>query len=285
MLVFTCFIIAVAIFFYILKYYIENGGYIIINKRFAIRRYIYPSSEKLCERLAKEMANICRGTLNGDLLPYPFFQGDFKSLNQRLVCMIYDRKNLEIGPVAFSAPFSFIFRDQRVIHAGLMMVKSNYQGKGIQSFTPIHFILYTIINTLFETVIITEIGASSSYITIQERFYHEFFPNHKKPYQKPNSNHLAITKYMLDNHRLEFGCSNEAILNEKTLVVVGSNQERGGGAYQLIATHKSRKSSSEEKEKFIQERLDIVNGDEQFFVGYFSYFNYFRQLFMSTFKK
>ena len=84
---------------------------------------------------------------------------------------------------------------------------------------------------------------------------------------------------MLDNHRFEFGCSNEAILNEQTLVVVGSNQERGGGAYQLIATHKSRKSSSEEKEKFILERLDIANGDEQFFVGYFSWLNYFRQTF------
>ena len=95
----------------------------------------------------------------------------------------------------------------------------------------------------------------------------------------PKAWHLDVTRFMLKNLRKEFGCSEKATLNDKTLVVEGSNQKDGGGAYHLIATHNTRRGGSQAKEEFLQNRLSVTNGDQQFFVGRLERYMLFHLLF------
>ena len=74
---------------------------------------------------------------------------------------------------------------ERIIHAGLMMVRPDYQGMGIQTLASIHFILYIIFNA--SSIILTEIGASSSYISIQEKFFYGYYPRLSEPDMTPNA--------------------------------------------------------------------------------------------------
>ena len=265
------------LFFYGLKHYSENGGYIIASKRFAMRRYVFPQSDELCKKLAGLMIDICKETFNGELASYGFLHGDYKSLKKRIICFMYDRKNLHKGPVSVNAPFQCYHNGERIIHAGLMMVRPDYQGMGIQTLVSMHFILYIIFNA--SSIILTEIGASSSYISIQERFLYDYYPRLSKPDMTPKAWHLDVTRFMLKNLRKEFGCSEKATLNDKTLVVVGSNQKDGGGAYHLIATYNTRRSRSQAKEEYLQNRLSVTNGDQQFFVGRLERYMLFHLLF------
>ena len=130
------------LFFYGLKHYSENG------------------------KLAGLMIDICKQTFKGEIASYSFLQGDYKSLKKRIICFMHDRKNLHKGPASVNAPFQCYHNDERIIHAGLMMMRPDYQGMGIQTLASIHFILYIIFNA--SSIILTEIGASSSYISIQE---------------------------------------------------------------------------------------------------------------------
>jgi len=258
---------------YVLKYYyIENGGLLIVSKRFAMRRYVKPNTEELCQQIAEEMISVCKKTLDGNLMKYPFFQGNAQSLNKRLVCLFYDRSNYAKGPVAFHAPFLITLNGKLNIHAGLMMVLPEYQRMGLQSLGAYNLILFVLLN-LVRKCIVTEIGASSSFLSIQEKFMYDYYPRVNIPDALPKRIHLDVAKHLLGFYRDEFGCSTYATLNEKTLVVEGSNQKAGGGAHQLITTYQTRKSAKQNYESFMSERVDNKNGDEQFFVGRYAIFH------------
>ena len=60
--------IFLTLFFYGLKHYSENGGYIIASKRFAMKRYIFSQLDELCEKLAGLMLIYVKKHLKENLL-------------------------------------------------------------------------------------------------------------------------------------------------------------------------------------------------------------------------
>ena len=265
-LIFICLALVTVYFIYkLMVYLINNGLYIPINKRFAIRRYVFPKDKEIQKHLSGEIMKISRSTLNGELAPYPFLHGDHSSLSNRMVCLFYDRMDTTQVPIAVHAPFVSHGCGEKILHIGLMMVTPKYQGKGIQTMGSINLVLYYYLQR--ERIAITEIGSSSSYLSIQDKFMKDSYPDWKEPGKKPKQWHLEIVRHMMKKHRKDFACSTRAVLDEDTLVVRGSNQPEGGGAVSFMTTDDSRQSRDPAKSKFIKDRLDNANGDEQFFIG------------------
>ena len=255
---------AIFICFWLIKYYVENGYYFPLSRKYGVRRYVFPQGAATLAMLRDELKKVCRETLNGELLEYPFLHDEPKAFDRRVVCVFYERKDPSGTPVAFHAPFVVTWKRRRIFHCGLMMVVPQHQRQGIQSLSAWNVFLYFLFHRLH---ILTEIAASSSYLTIQDNTQDDVYPVWQHPDIRPKQWHLDVTRYMLTNYRHEFGCSKFAVLDEATLVVCKSNAKEGGGAWQLVKTVQSRKSSSSEKEKFIEDRLNNNEGDEQFYVG------------------
>ena len=248
-----------------IKFYTENGYYLPLTSRFAMRRYLFPADQSLCLKLAEDMTRICKGCLDGDLLPYPFFKGDAYSLRNRVICFIYDRKNIRQGPIAFHASFLTRCDEKPIYHIGLVMVLPEYRRMGIQFLGIWNAGLYFIFHAT--NCIATEITSSSSYLSVMEKSQYDYYPDWRSPEKSPKSWQIDIAKFMVETYPHEMAVSRLATLDKETLVVRGSNQKDGDGAYQLICTNESRKSKDLEKQSFMDNRVDNENGDEQFFVG------------------
>ena len=61
------------------------------------------------------MIDICKETFKGELASYGFLHGDYKSLKKRIICFMYDRKNLRKAPVSVNAPFQCYNNGERII--------------------------------------------------------------------------------------------------------------------------------------------------------------------------
>ena len=211
------------------------------------------------------MKRICKGCLERDLLPYLFFREDAYSLRNRVICFIYDRKNTRQGPVAFHTSFVTRCYEKPIYHIGLVMVLPEYRRMGIQLLGAWNALLYFIFHGTNCNV--TEIAASSSYLSVMEKSQYNYYPEWRSPNKSPNSWQIDTAKFMIGAYPHELGVSRLATLNKDTLVVRGSNKKEGGGAYQLISTNASRMSKNLEKQSFMESRVEYENGDEQFFVG------------------
>lgn len=261
------------IFIYLFKHYIENGYYLVISRDFAVRRYVFPKSRKICRKIAEDMKEISRKTFDGELLNYPFFKGNYSSLEIRFLCFVYNRKDTAKGPIAVSAPYQCFYNGQQIIQGGLIMVIPEYQRRGIQKLMSIHFLLFALFHV--RSTILVNTASSSSFIPVLEKYLCDYYPRVKNPELKPKQWHIDIARFMLLKHGKEFATSTETFLNEDTLVFEKSLQQDGGGAYHLIGTYTSRKSRNAEREEFIRKRLIYENGDQQFFIGRFKVYHIF----------
>ena len=263
MALFLIFLLVIYFIYRILVYYIDNGLYIPVSRRFAIRRYVFPKDADLQKKLCASMREVSKATFQGELPPYPFLHGDHSSLSYRVVCMFYERKDPNQHPIAVHAPFVTRGCNENIIHCGLMMVTSDFQRKGIQMLASLNLVLFVLFHRAKYAV--TEIGSSSSFFSIQDKYMTHGYPEWKSPALKASKWHVDIGRFMMANHRQDFGCSDLAILEEDTLIVRGYCKD--GGAVQFLKTNDSRKSRNPAKRKFIEDRLDNSNGDGQFFVS------------------
>ena len=250
----------------IIKYYLEHGYYVVISKRFGIRRYVFPKDAKIQNKIAADMTKICRTVMDGIILPYPFLQNNPAALANRVVCFFYDRTNPKQEPVAFHAPFITVYENKTIYHVGLVMVKPEYQHQGMQTLGAWNAILFFLFHGF--NVIGTDIGSSSSYLTVMEKTQKDYFPDWTKPESKPKLWQVKVARHMLNKYREDFGCSSNGEFDEETFVIKGGHSKGAcDGAAALTNMYTTRQSKDLRKQVFISDRLDNTNGDLQFFVG------------------
>ena len=237
-----------------------------VSKKFGMRRYVFPMDTNVQQKVANDMRKVCKAVMNGTILPYPFLQDRTETLANRVVCFFYDRKDPKQEPIAFHAPFITKCDNMAIYHVGLVMVRPEYQHQGLQILGACNASLFFLLHGF--NFIFTDIGSSSSYLTVMERTQKEYFPDWTKPESKPEPWQLKVAQFMLNNHREDFGCSSTGQFDENTFVIKGGHSEEASdGADQLKSMFATRQSKDKRKQAFIDNRLNNENGDLQFFVG------------------
>lgn len=268
----VCVVLILLSFYWLPKYYLENGYYFPVSRRYGARRYVFPKGDVTIKKLTSECRHVCRKVIsNGEVLNYPFLEKDVTSraFTKRVIMIFYERSDAEQTPVAFNAAFVFTWKKQRCFHCGLMMVVPEHQKQGIQTLS----VWSAVFQVLFRGVeILTDItgyAGGASFLTIQDRTQCDAYPVWRHPEVHPKQWQLELVRFMLAHYRSEFGCSRLATLDEDTLVVINSNAKEGGGCWQLLETFDmhNQRSSSLAKQEFINKRLNYKTDSEQFFVG------------------
>eukprot|EP00188_Purpureofilum_apyrenoidigerum_P000730 Plantae.Rhodophyta-Purpureofilum_apyrenoidigerum.ctg13459.p1 GENE.Plantae.Rhodophyta-Purpureofilum_apyrenoidigerum.ctg13459~~Plantae.Rhodophyta-Purpureofilum_apyrenoidigerum.ctg13459.p1 ORF type:complete len:355 (+),score=42.51 Plantae.Rhodophyta-Purpureofilum_apyrenoidigerum.ctg13459:155-1219(+) len=171
-------------------------------------------------------------------------------------------------PVAFTAMVYIPYAGSSILHLGLTMVAKSHRGMRIQSSLFTKCLVMPMFSMRRLSYFVTNIGASPAGIGAVSDYFLDSYP-HYNGQNKCTVTHLAIAKYILDNYRSEFACSEEAVFNESTFVVHGSNKACGGGAPEFIKEDGNPVSfyKNEACNDFCRKRLDLTAGDELFQVA------------------
>ncbi len=135
-----------------------------------------------------------------------------------------------------------------VLHLGLVMVSPAHQGRHLQRMCMLNMVLacltyYTL------SYAMTDIAASPSATKQVGDHMLDCFPNYRHNCSPeaggaPQPWQLAVARFMMDYHRADFGTGAEAVLDEATLVVRGSNAGEGGARVLTLHAEKRRSRTS-----------------------------------------
>jgi 1-acyl-sn-glycerol-3-phosphate acyltransferase len=172
------------------------------------------------------------------------------------VLVVFERRTGE--PVMFHMAFKAGYTHDIVLHLGLVMVTPAHQGRHLQRLCMVNMALaclsyYTL------GYIMTDIAASPSATKQVGDHMTDCFPNYRhncNPDQGggPLPWQLAVARFMVRYHRADFGTSPAAVLDEKTLVVRGSNAGEGGAAV-LVEHFEKRRSRAARPNAFVESLL------------------------------
>ena len=234
--------------------FLDNGTYIPISRDFGIRRYVFPKDADLQKKLCESLKAVSLKVYQNDLPAFPFLHGNHTSLSNRIICLAYERNDKKQQPIGFNVPYVTRGLCEDIIHSGLTLIDEAHQGGGVMQITPINIMLFVLLHG--SNYVITSLGATTVNFRLMEKYCRDTYPNWRDPDLQPSKWHMDIAKLVLANH--DFVCD----LEESTLVVRGFN--KGDGPKQLHNTSSSRNPALR---KFMEDRLDISNGDAQFIVG------------------
>lgn len=191
--------------------------------------------------------------------------------SNRIVSLALDDK---AQPIAFAAMVYLPYAGDVVLHLGLTMIKVSARRTRLQSPLFIKCLSMIALNLFRHSYLVTSIAASPAGIGSVSDYFWEAFP-HYLGSTRCTSRHMSVAKHVLKHFRHEFGCSERAVFDERTFVVRGSNEPKGGGAAAFIkedgkpvSQHKSFKCN-----EFVCESLDLSAGDEIFQVATMDFFH------------
>lgn len=254
-----------------LKYpLIKQWTYHIRGKRYRIRVYDQPGrwmTDDQLESLKGQLSEIAARSME-DVPTYGVFSGQRSSFVNRVVGVVTVARTDE--PVAFTAlvylPITLNGQVHPVLHLGLTMIKKRFRGHRLQGplfeklfFTPS-------LNQLRNDWILTNIAASPAGIGSVADYFEDAYPHYRGTNER-RAYHLTVAEKLLRYYRHEFGCAETAVFDPETFVVKGSNDPRGGGAYQFIREDPVSRHKQEECNSFCNERLRYAEGDELFQVA------------------
>ena len=177
-------------------------------------------------------------------------------VQDKLVLVVFERTTGE--PVMFHMAFKAGFTHAIVLHLGLVMVVPAHQGRHLQRLCMVNMALACLSYYTFG-YIMTDIAASPSATKQVGDHMTDCFPNYRhncSPHQGggPLDWQLAVARFMVRYHRADFGTSPQAVLDEQTLVVRGSNAGEGGAAV-LVEHFDKRKSRASRPNAFVEQLL------------------------------
>ena len=158
-----------------------------------------------------------------------------------------------------------------VLHLGLVMVSPSHQGRHLQRLCMLNMVLaclsyYTL------GYVMTDIAASPSATKQVGDHMLDCFPNYRHNHMPsaggaPAQWQLAVARFMMDYHRSDFATGASAELDERTLVVRGSNAGPGGAG--VLTQHaEKRKSRQSRPNAFVEALLGSgPTADELLHVG------------------
>jgi 1-acyl-sn-glycerol-3-phosphate acyltransferase len=192
----------------------------------------------------------------------------------KLVLIVFDRRSGT--PVMFHCAFKAAYTHALVLHLGLVVVAPAHQGRHLQRLCMLNM-LCACLTYFSPRYIMTDIAASPSATKQVGDNMRDCFPNYRHNCAPeagggPAPWQLAVARFMLDYHRADFGTSAEAVLDEATFVVRGSNAGAGGAAA-LMAHADKRRSRASRPNAFVEALLGPAGAcgpDELFHVGHAS---------------
>ena len=241
--------------------FLDNGTYIPVSKDFGIRRYVFPKHADLQKKLCESLKNISKTVYENDLPAFPFLHGDHTSLSNRIVCLIYERKDKKQQPIGLHLPFVTKGCGEDIIHAGLILVDKAHQGKRVVEISGINFMLFLVLHG--SHFVFTSLSSKSFNLRLMEKYSRDTYPTWRNPDLKPTMWHVDIAKFMLANHRQDLSNGDTSFLDENTLVVRGYSKSDGSKHF----VQNISRSRNPALRKFMEDRLNVSNGDAQFTVG------------------
>lgn len=171
-------------------------------------------------------------------------------------------------PVGFTAMVYIPFEGSSLLHLGLTMIARSHRGMRLQSPIFTKCLVMPMLNMRRLSYYITNIAASPAGIGAVSDYFNETYPTYKND-NECTLKHLTIARYVLGNYRSEFACSENAVFDENTFVVKGSNNSVGGGAPEFIKEDGKPISfyKNERCNEFCRKRINYAAGDELFQVA------------------
>jgi hypothetical protein len=228
---------------------------------YSIRRIKYNFDTNTLNEL-REIANNSVGIIPTN----PFFSG--VNLHNKIALIIYHKNK----PIGFNVMFDYKYLNRyKCLHIGLVLIDKNYMGKKLQGLTKYNIIPYLIEN-LFSYIYISDLGRSASGLKIFNSSVKNSFPNIK--YNNENNFlYKDIFNYFLSSFRKDATISSNAIGNDETFIIYGSNNKDGGGSDYLLKFEDSRKSLDSNYNDYIENNLK--NDDEVLSIGKINIFSLF----------
>ena len=239
---------------------LDNGMYIPVSKNFAIRRYAFPKDSDVQKKLCESMKEVYRSAFQNQLPAYPFLHGDHASLSNRLVCLLYERANKQ-QPVGFNASYLTRGCGESIFHVGVTIVNEAQRGKGgMSKFYGVNLLLFLLMHG--SNHIFTGLTSNSSMLPLMEKYGNDYYPDWRNPDLKPKKWQLDVAKFLLANHAQDHALGHMAYLDEDTLVV--KCYSKGDGSVKMY--EKNMQSRNPILRKFMEDRIDILDGDSQYFI-------------------
>ena len=269
--------------FIILQKILGKGTKIPLGKGHYFRRWVEPKDEETRKYIVKILQELCLDSV-GSLLPHPVIQGEADELHNKTVLIVYNKQN---EPVMFNMilrPSNPEGIEEKICHLGLVIVSTKAKGRGLQKLTILNGVLQVISLGTFP-LYITDIGDSPSAARLVPTYLSNAFPNYQKPDQIPDEKQVKIFQHMLDVHKKDMGVSSKAKPNVENFVVKYSNEPLGGGAVQLAAFSRERKSRTNGVNEFFYELVKTEDYDELFLIGTLDFMCVYRILYRTFFSK
>jgi len=252
-------------FFSLFIYISKNGFKIYFNNKYYYKRY-YGTNIQGETNIIKELNEIAVNTV-GAVPNYPVMEGN--NMNNKIILIIYDSKNNK--PIATNILYYFYYNTDLIVHLGLFLVDKNYQRKGLQSYlTAINIILF-FIEKFFCSFFFIDIGRSATaFKQLDNR--QTIYPSLKNKVSLNFKNKATdIAEKLYTTYAIiDSGVSTKSNFVKETMVIKDANIKEGGGFFQLVDNKESRKSKSNEYNKYIENTCD--NFDGLIIVGKFSIF-------------
>lgn len=244
-----------------------------LHRSFSAKTFDQPGrwmSDEELKQLIADMRNVSEGSLD-ESPTYGVFCENFEdareALSNRLCTIVYDRQ----VPVAFTAIVFLPSLDGKdvVVHLGLTMIKQDYRGKRIQTPMMTQCMTLPLVNLGVLGYTLTSIAASPAGVGSVADQMDNVHPHYDGSSTADPSFHLPIARFILANFRHEFGTAASAVFDEETFVVRGSNDPKGGGAFQFIKQDGEpvSKYKVEMCNEFCRKMIDLKRGDEVFQVA------------------
>jgi 1-acyl-sn-glycerol-3-phosphate acyltransferase len=254
----SCVIVAL---FLLIRAYFDNGGGLPLGKYYYARRWVNPTGPTGIQ-VQNWMKEICTESV-GELLPHRALHDLAALADNKLVLIVFEKKTNK--PVMFHLAFKASYVKELVIHLGLVMVVPMHQGRHLQRLCMLNLFLscFTYFKTKF---VLTEIANSPSSTKMFGDYILDSFPNYRHNNSiGPEPWQLEIAQYMMDNHREDFGTSEDAKFDPKSFVVRDSNKGQGGSA--VLSKHADKRQSRTGTVNNFVSKLIQNEDDEVFHVG------------------
>lgn len=254
----SCVIVAL---FLLIRSYFDNGGGLPLGKYYYARRWVNPTGS-IGIQVQNWMKEICIESV-GELLPHRALHDLDALADNKLVLVVFEKRTNK--PIMFHVAFKASYIKELVIHLGLVMVVPLHQGRHLQRLCMLNLFLTSF--TYFKTkFVLTEIANSPSSTKMFGDYILESFPNYRHNNSiGPEPWQLEIAQYMMDNHRVDFGTSQEAEFDPKSFVVRDSNKGQGGSS--VLSKHADKRQSKTGTVNNFVSKLIQNEDDEVFHVG------------------
>ena len=228
-------------------------------------------------------------------LPHRFLH-DPSHMRNKFILVAYDRLNNN-EPAMFHAMFKSEFATRLSLHLGLVVVHPSHRRKGLQVLSSLNTVL-TFLSLLSPSFILTDVGDSPSGSRLLTTFTTSCLPNYRHSLVRAIDNNVncncnrsitaqgegngntsfkstndsgmkwqkQVLRFMMAEHRRDFGTSIAAQADEDIFVIRRSNMKEGGGSHALMNRNDEKRSKRDDGANAFMRNILNDDDDEVFHV-------------------